>query len=144
MALVHGDLGDCNLIVDEATFHLTGVVDWAEAEICPFGVNLYSLQSLTGKLHLQNGWTRYDDHDDLWHVFWKTLRDEVGGLTDKSMEAIQLARIMGLLLSKGFTNCLANEPEPVPIGDDEPGRYSMLSLDGFLVNPATRFEGLEE
>ncbi|KAF9766949.1 hypothetical protein IL306_000545 [Fusarium sp. DS 682] len=143
MVLLHRDFGTCNIIVDEVTCHLVGVIDWAEAEICPFGLNLHSLQSLTGKLHLQNGWMRYDDYDNLHQVFWTTFKDEVGGLTDDRIEAIRLSRITGLLLSRGFTSRLANEPEPVPIGDDERGRYNMLSLDGFLVNPSTRFEGID-
>lgn len=49
MVLLHRDLGSCNIIVDEATCRLIGVIDWAEAEVCPFGLNLHSLQSLTGK-----------------------------------------------------------------------------------------------
>ncbi|KAH7324960.1 hypothetical protein B0I35DRAFT_425266 [Stachybotrys elegans] len=143
MVLLHKDFGTCNIIVDEATCHLVGVIDWAEAEICPFGLNLHSLQSLTGKLHLKDGWVRYDDYDNLQHVFWTAFTGEVGGLADDRIEAIRLARITGLLLSTGFTSRLANEPEPVPIGDDERGRYNMLSLDGFLVNPATRFEDID-
>ncbi|OAA34770.1 Protein kinase-like domain protein [Metarhizium rileyi] len=143
MVLLHKDFGTCNIIVNEITCHLAGVIDWAEAEICPFGMNLHSLQSLTGKLHLRDGWVRYDDYDSLHDVFWTTFLDQVGGLTDECIETIRLARITGLLLSKGFTSRLASEPEPVPIGDDERGRYNMLSLDGFLLNPATKFEGID-
>lgn len=143
MVLLHKDFGTCNILVDEVTCHLVGVIDWAEAEICPFGLNLHSLQSLTGKLHLRDGWTRYDDYDSLHNVFWTTFIDEVGGLTNECIQTIRLARITGLLLSRGFTSRLANEPEPVPIGDDERGRYNMLSLDGFLLHPATKFEGVD-
>ncbi|KAM4054655.1 phosphotransferase enzyme family protein [Hirsutella rhossiliensis] len=143
MVLLHTDFGDCNIIVDEATRHLVGVIDWAEADVHPFGVNLFCLQSLTGKLHLRNGWIRYDDYDKLHDVFWTTFRDEVGDLTNDCIEAIQLARTTGLLLAKGFTIRLANEPEPVPIGNDECGRYNMLWLDGFLVNPATKFNDID-
>ena len=50
---------------------------------------------------------------------------------------------MGLLLSSGFTGRLVNETEPVPIGDDEVGRYNMLSLDGLPLNPATRLDNLD-
>ncbi|KND86780.1 hypothetical protein TOPH_08588 [Tolypocladium ophioglossoides CBS 100239] len=143
MVLLHKDFSACNIIVDEATCHLVGVIDWAEAEICPFGLNLSSLQDITGKLHLRNGWTRYDDYDKLQDVFWTTFEDEVGGLADDCIEAIRLARITGLLLERGFTSRLANEPEPVTIRDDECARYNMLSLDGFLLHPATRFEGID-
>ncbi|KHN97443.1 uncharacterized protein MAM_04458 [Metarhizium album ARSEF 1941] len=142
MVLLHKDFGTCNILVDEVTCHLTGVIDWAEADICPFGLNLYSLQSLTGKLHLRDGWVRYDDYDSLDHVLWTTFIGQVGGLTSKCIEAIRLASVTGLLLSRGFTSRLANEPQPGPIGDDEHGRYNMLSLDGFLLSPTTKFEGI--
>lgn len=143
MVLFHRDLGSCNIIVDEATCHLVGVIDWAEAEVGPFGLNLHSLQSLTGKLHLRNGWTRFGNYDTLQQIFWERLNQEVGGLSDDQFRSIKLARILGLLLSSGFTSRLANEPEPVPIGNDEHGRYNMLSLDGFLINPQTKFDDFE-
>lgn len=143
MVLLHRDFGTCNIMVDETSCHLVGVIDWAEAEICPFGLNLHSLQALTGKLHLRDGWIRYRDYPALQLVFWDTFKQEVGVLTEDTMQAINLARITGLLLSSGFTSRLANEPDPVPITDDEHGRYNMLSLDGFLINPATRFEDLD-
>ncbi|OBT38960.1 hypothetical protein VE00_10406 [Pseudogymnoascus sp. WSF 3629] len=57
MVLLHKDFGDCNIMVDETTCHLVGVIDWAEAEIGPFGLNLSSLQNLSGKLHLRDGWS---------------------------------------------------------------------------------------
>ncbi|KAK4101364.1 hypothetical protein N658DRAFT_425828 [Parathielavia hyrcaniae] len=142
MVLLHRGFGSCNIMVDENTFHLAGVVDWAEAEVCPFGLNLHSLQKLTGKLHLRNGWVRYVDYDDLQKVFWETFEREIGGLPDDRRQAIKLARVVGLLLSYGFISRLANEPEPTPVGDDERGRYNMLSLDGFPVNPETKFDGL--
>ncbi|AEO54507.1 hypothetical protein MYCTH_2115324 [Thermothelomyces thermophilus ATCC 42464] len=143
IVLLHRDFGSCNIIVDETTCHLVGVVDWAEAEICPFGMNLHSLQSLTGKLHLRNGWTRFEDYDALQDVFWERFKQEVGGLSGDQLRTIKLARALGLLLSSGFTSRLGNEPRPVPIGDDEHGRYNMMSLDGFLINPQTKFDGLE-
>ncbi len=75
-------------------------------------------------------------------TFWSTFPGEVGDLSAETTETIKTARIMGLLRSRGFTKRLANMPPATPIPDDETGRYNMLSLDGFLVNPATRFDGL--
>jgi len=143
LVLLHKDFGSFNIMVDEDTFHLVGVIDWAEAEVCPFGLNLHSLQELTGKLHMRNGWTRYIDYDALQDIFWRTFEEEVGGLSHEKWRAAKMARVLGLLLSSGFTCRLANEPVPVPIGDDEQGRYNLLSLDGFLINPETKFDGLE-
>lgn len=123
---------------------LVGVIDWAEAEIGPFGTNLHSLQDLMSKFHLKHGWIRYDDYDELVSTFWKTLSDEVGGLDEDKTKAIRAARVLGLLRSWAFTSRLANEPAPVPIKDDETGRYRMRIIDGLLINPTTRFEGMDE
>lgn len=124
IVLLHRDFGTCNIMVDETSCHLVGVIDWAEADVCPFGLNLHSLEALTGDLHLRSGWTRYEDYDALQGVFWDTFMQKVGALSEKSVQAINIARITGLLLSCGLTSQLASEPEPVPIGDDERGRYN--------------------
>ncbi len=144
MVLLHRDMGTCNIMVHERSRHLTGVIDWAEAEICPFGQKLHSLQPFMGSLHLRNGWTRYEDYAALEATFWSTFRGGVGGLSTKTVDTIETARIMGLLLSHGFTSRLANMPQATPIGDDETGRYNMLSLDAFLIDPATRFNELDQ
>jgi hypothetical protein len=78
----------------------------------------------------------------LQDTFGDTFKQEVGEVPEDDLRTIRLARITGLLLTHGFTSRLANDPDHVPIGDDERGRYNMLSLDGFLINPETRFEGL--
>ncbi|KAK7227221.1 hypothetical protein V2G26_015224 [Clonostachys chloroleuca] len=126
-------------MVNEKSCHFVGVVDWAEAEICPSGSNLHFLEQLTGKLHYENGWSRYDDYDDLQETFWSVFRKEVGGLPEETLQTIKLARTMGLILAEGFTGCLENGTGPVPIQDDEVGRYQMLSLDGFLLDEPTKF-----
>ena len=130
-------------MVDKTSCHLTGVIDWAEAEVGPFGQNLHTLHFLTGTLHLKNGWRRYADYTALQNTFWSTFHETIGGdLPLETMRTIEAARIMGALRSYGFTIRLANEPPATPIQDDETGQYNMLYLDGFLINPATRFEDL--
>lgn len=69
MVLLYRDFSTCNIMVDEISCHLTGVIDWAEAEICPFDQNLHSLQALTSALHLKNGWRRYEDYETLQDIF---------------------------------------------------------------------------
>ncbi|EGY18678.1 uncharacterized protein VDAG_09204 [Verticillium dahliae VdLs.17] len=144
MVLLRKDFGDCNIIVGEESCHLVGVIDWAEAEIGPFGTNLHSLQSVMSKLDLRKGRIRYEDYDELARLFWETLSGGVGGLRDNTTRSIKAAMVLGLLRSRGFTSRLANEPEARPIRNDDSGRYNMMILDGLLPNPATRFEGLEE
>lgn len=140
MVLLHRDFGTSNILVEDKSCHLTGVIDWAEADICPFGQNLHSLEAFTGALHLRNGWRRYEDYKDLQVVFWDTFSDEIGGeWCLETKKAIETSRIMGLLLSRGFTKRLANLAPPTPICDDDTGRYNTLYLDGLLINPATKF-----
>ncbi|KAL4885671.1 hypothetical protein BJY04DRAFT_231099 [Aspergillus karnatakaensis] len=141
MVLLHRDFGVCNIMVDEKSCNLKGVIDWAEAEIAPFGLNLHSHQRLISRVYLKNGWTRYDDYITFEEIFWATLRKEAGGLDDETIRVIKLARVVGLLLSRGFSR-LANQPVPVPIQDDEHEAYRMRDLDGLLINPDTRFTEL--
>ena len=132
MVLVHRDFGCCNLLVNETTCHLQGVIDWAEATICPFGLNLHSLLAFMGKTHIERGWERFPDYDALQDTFWKVFLHEVGGLSDETVKVIKKARVLGMLLSHGFTCRLANESEPVPLKDDEYGRQNKRYLMCFL------------
>ncbi|GES63522.1 hypothetical protein ATEIFO6365_0007020900 [Aspergillus terreus] len=142
MVLLHKDFGVRNIIVNETSCNLVGVVDWAGAEVAPFGLNLHSHQRLISKIHLKTGWVRYDDYTILEDIFWSTFNKEAGGLGNETIETIKAARIVGLLLSRGFTSRLPNAPAPVPIRDDESGAYKMRDLDGLLINPSTRFTDL--
>lgn len=65
---------------------------------------------------------------------------EVGGLSHDTETAIKATRVLGLLRSWGFTSRLANMPKPIPIRDDDGGRYNMR----LAIKPATLFEGLDE
>lgn len=131
------------LIVDEATCHLVGVIGWAEAEVLPFGVSLYSLQLLSGEVHPPHDpWKRYEDYDALQDTFWETFTDEVGGLSDHQVRTIQIAKTLGLLLEKGFTDRLTNEPRLIPITDtwEHGWNIKMMILNGPLINLETKLD----
>lgn len=140
LVMVHRDFSTCNIMVDTTSCQLTGVIDWAEAGVCPFGQNLHFLQHFSGTMHISRGWRQFMDHAVLQKVFWQTFSSGVGGMTLEMAQAIQVSRVMGCLLVYGFTRRLANEPEVAPIRDDEFGRYNMRYLDAFLLDPTTRFE----
>ena len=137
MVLIHKDFGVNNIMVD-ADNHLVGVIDWAEAEIGPFGTNFHSLQQFMSKYRLRVGWIRYANYETLDRIFWDSLSKSAGGLDPETIKTIKAARIIGLLRSHGFTSRLKNKPEPEPIRDDESGAYEMLGLDGLLIAPATK------
>ncbi|KAL3470591.1 hypothetical protein BJX99DRAFT_267294 [Aspergillus californicus] len=141
MVLLHNDFGSFNMLVNENSCNLLGVIDWAEAEIAPFGINLYAHDRLISKIHLKHGWSRYDDYRLLDELFWSTFIQETG-VDSETIKTIQAARVAGVLLWLGFTSRLPNEPKPVPISDDESGAYGMRDLDGLLINLATRFTDL--
>ncbi|KAF2225286.1 hypothetical protein BDZ85DRAFT_91353 [Elsinoe ampelina] len=140
MVLLHKDFNECNILVHPTTCHLAGVIDWAEAEIGPFGTNLHSLQGLMSKLHLRDGWVRYEDYDDLVRAFWGTFGAETGVQDDETVRAIRTARAVGLLRSRGFAGRIGGGAAPEPIRDDERGRYNLMILEGLLLSPGTRFE----
>jgi hypothetical protein len=144
MVLLHSDFSSCNIMVDESTGRLTGVIDWAEAVVCPFGQNLYTLEDFSGTMHRENGWRQYEDYNDFQETFWKTFDAEVGGLPPTTMQAIKASRIIGCLLTHGFIRSLAGEKPPIPIQDDEKGRYNRQYLDAYLLRVDTRFEDLNQ
>lgn len=138
MVLLHKDFGVNNVMVDASNNHLVGVIDWAEAEIGPFGTNFHSLQRFMSHYRLRIGWIRHANYDVLDRIFWDTLSTSAGGLDSDTIQAIKVALVVGLLRSHGFTSRLANKPEPEPIRDDESGAYNILGLDSLLINPATK------
>lgn len=115
MVLTHGDLCEMNFLVDENSGHLTGVIDWAEAEILPFGFNLWGVENLLGYMD-GNGWNYFEGYEDLRAVFWETfygavvvaeegeedgvLASEV--LRKQKQDTIDGARRMGILFRYGF------------------------------------------
>ncbi|KAK2596662.1 hypothetical protein QQS21_006237 [Conoideocrella luteorostrata] len=143
MVLLHKDFGACNLLVDPQSCCLKGVIDWAEAVISPFGLNLHSLQAFAGSMHLRNGWSRFPDYGALEHTFWSSFSREVGGISPETLVTIKRARMLGHFLSHGFTSRLANEAEPVPLKDDDHGQYHMMYLDGYWINPTTKVDDLD-
>lgn len=141
IVLAHKDFGDSNMLVDPETCHLLGVIDWAEARLEPFGVNLHAVEKLMTKFHLRNGASRYSDYDTLYDAFWQTLKAEIGpDLSDATVGRIRSAMLLGFLLESGFTSRLAGIAQPAPISEnDQEGAYNMLQLDSFLVRAETRF-----
>ncbi|KAL1849089.1 hypothetical protein Plec18167_006867 [Paecilomyces lecythidis] len=67
--LTHNDLSQTNILVNEVTFEITGVVDWSLAEVQPFGMELDSLLLATGYMDL-NGWHNYTCRLQMLNAFW--------------------------------------------------------------------------
>lgn len=103
IVLLHRGYSTCNIMGDGTSCRLAGFIDWAEAEICPFGQNLYSLQVLTSALHLMKGWRQYEGYGALQDTFWSMFQNEVGVLSAGIMKTIKTAMIWaycGLVASR--------------------------------------------
>lgn len=116
--LTHGDLVPGNIMVNPATGHLTGLIDWAEGEWLPFGVGLYGLEEVLGEEEeedtKQDGggeFEYYPEHHELRALFWRTFleaamqpRRAVVVLSPSGdwLGDVRLGRQLGILLWRGI------------------------------------------
>jgi hypothetical protein len=89
-----------NLLIDPATGRLTGVVDWAEARVLPFGLALYGLENVLGYMDGE-GWHYFEQEPALRESFWRVFREQTG-VGEEVMESIDVARMVGLFYRYGF------------------------------------------
>jgi hypothetical protein len=99
--LSHGDLNVMNFLVNPQTGKITGIVDWAESRILPFGFALYGLENLLGWMDSE-GWHYYDRYRELESLFWETFRKEAHNFSDSDLYLIRAARMAGFFYHYGF------------------------------------------
>ncbi|RSL85133.1 hypothetical protein CDV31_016613 [Fusarium ambrosium] len=100
-AFQHDDLLENNIHVDEATGRITGIVDWSDAIIAPFGVSLGGLETILG-VQTQTSWHFHPSHLSLREHFWNTLYSEIGNISEEDRRSIEVARLFGLFRAHGF------------------------------------------
>lgn len=125
--LTHGDLCEMNFLVDPETGHLTGVIDWAEAGILPFGCALWGLENILGFMD-RRGWHYFNSYQELEDLFWRSFKDSVGETLDGKWRAIQVARRIGILFRYGFRWDEALQ-ERIIVENDSGMNY----LDAFII-----------
>ncbi|KAK6860684.1 Protein kinase-like domain protein [Apiospora arundinis] len=105
--LTHGDISESNILVDPDDGRITGIIDWAEAEVSPFGLALWGLEPILGYMNPE-GWHYHANAEELRAEFWRVFEVEIGNgesvaaLSDDVRHAIRFSRMVGLLLSHGF------------------------------------------
>lgn len=114
----HGDLIPSNILIDEDTWEITGLVDWAEAEYLPFGTCLYGFEHFLGFLTefslapssndetssipgIAPTFTYFDDETRLRDLFWKCLFEAVPDIQTRQ-EDVTMMRDLGVLLWYGY------------------------------------------
>ncbi|PQK15975.1 hypothetical protein BB8028_0006g02970 [Beauveria bassiana] len=131
-SVTHGDLCELNILVDPRTGHITGIVDWAEVRVLPFGFALWAVENILGFMNAE-GWHYYDNQDELRTLFWATFLQQAKGCTEQDMELIHTARLIGLFCRYGFTT----EGEKIlgVVGDE--AISSLAYLDAFCLHHTT-------
>lgn len=87
--------------MDEATGHITGVVDWADAIFAPFGVSLGGLETILS-VQTSNCWYFHPHHVELRAHFWDTFYREIGQISAQDRRSIEVARLFGLFRTYGY------------------------------------------
>lgn len=117
MVLNHNDLLEMNIHVDAGTGHITGIVDWADAKVSPFGLSLWGLETVLG-VQTSSSWHFHPGHERLRSQFWDTFYTVVGDLPDDDRRAIEVARVLGLFRSYGFDRS-PEKDDAVPVGEED-------------------------
>ncbi|KAH9908493.1 hypothetical protein F4778DRAFT_717401 [Xylariomycetidae sp. FL2044] len=131
--LNHGDLNQTNLLVDDSTRAITGIIDWSRATIGPFGLEYASVRRLNGNAN-ERGWTDYTDRGrfeaHFWDEFWKATGIDSPEERANLKRSTILAGKLGVMLDFAFFRTLSGTvlDGVVP----EPCDY----LKGFLENPS--------
>jgi hypothetical protein len=112
--LTHGDLLPGNFMLNLSTGHLTGLVDWAESEVLPFGLCFYGLEEILGEV-TESGFAYHPQSDVLRAIFWEEMERGIPGLKHGGggngggarekwslRERIRMSRDLGVLLWFGI------------------------------------------
>lgn len=134
--LTHNDLGEMNILVDPQTGNITGIIDWADTKILPFGVALWGLLNITGWMN-QTGWHYYPNWRELEKEFWKVFEELVGGLSEVEKRSICLSSTVGILMRYGFRwdESLGRRP----VSDSDP---SLQYLEAFFGDGETAMDSI--
>ncbi|KAK8855419.1 aminoglycoside phosphotransferase protein [Apiospora arundinis] len=127
--LAHDDLSPTNVLVDEETFAIQGIIDWSLAKVAPFGWDYFAVRKFNGIAGNEN-WTDYSDRPLLDKSFW----EEFFGLTEIS-DAKKQAKLKhdAILATKlatimHYCFCKTLSGTPVDFVHPEPPCY----VDGWL------------
>ena len=99
-AVTHGDLIPNNILVDESTFAITGIVDWSHAVVWPFGFDMYAVFLALGYVD-DTGWHYYKCRARLQECFWNeffTVTAIEESARQAVLQEIEIAAAIGAIL----------------------------------------------
>ncbi|TLD30761.1 hypothetical protein PspLS_02090 [Pyricularia sp. CBS 133598] len=111
--LTHGDVVPGNIMVDPQGPQISGILDWAEAEWLPMGIQLYGLEELLGESTGGDSSTQYPpplsvfryfaDAQKLREAFWEEMNLRwTETPTSTLREDLSKCRVIGVLLWHGI------------------------------------------
>lgn len=102
--LTHLDLLPWNVLVDEDG-HITGIIDWWDAQTIPFGVALQGFFfMLLGWMDRENKvWYCYAEHLEIEQLFWDTFESIAGKMTAQEKRSMEATQMLGYFLRYGST-----------------------------------------
>ena len=98
----HTDLLENNIHVNKETGRIAGICDWKDTAIGPYGMSLGGLETMLGKYGKGWVWCYYPNQQELRDLFWETLYQEMGGVSEGQKKLIDVSRLVGLFLANGF------------------------------------------
>lgn len=100
----HTDLLENNIHVDPATGKITGICDWRETQVGPFGMSLAGLEVMLGiAVTSGSGWRYHPNHQALRSHFWARFYHYLGDdVSDVEKQRIETARLVGLFMTYAF------------------------------------------
>ena len=92
-----------NFLINPTTGDITGIVDWAEARVLPFGFSLWALENILGCMDSE-GWRYYDNRCELEDLFWQIFSEGATGssASDHGWQLIRVLGMAGLFYRYGF------------------------------------------
>lgn len=97
----HTDLLENNIPVSPETGSITGICDWKDATVSPFGTSIEGLVCLLGERTMK-GWRWLPDHINLRRQFWHAFYAAMGSHTAELEQRIDTARLVGIFLTHGL------------------------------------------
>ncbi|KAL5360876.1 hypothetical protein BJX96DRAFT_184860 [Aspergillus floccosus] len=131
--LTHSDLSQTNILINEETLEITGVVDWSLARVLPFGMELDTLLLATGYMDL-SGWHNYTCRlqmfDAFWDEFWIRCRiyDDVRQreICASAMQATKLGAVLHYAFQRNADGSPSEELTT--------SKWALKTLDALLVD----------
>ena len=95
----HTDLLENNIHVDSSTGRITGICDWKDTTVSPFGTSLWGIESMLGE-RTTMGWRWVGNSARLRQGFWDAFAAAAG--PQVPLERVEDARLVGIFLKFGF------------------------------------------